>query len=261
MRRVAASTQSQALNALVFLYQHVLERPLTQLEGLKRVQQRKRLPVVLSPAAVGQLLGQMSGMTALMAQLIYGAGLRVGECCTLRVKDVDFASGVVHVKAAKGSKDRTAPLPDCLKDLLKEHLVQVVRLHTEDRLRGGGMAPLPNALDRKYPQAAESLAWQFVFPSSALRPWGTSGRMVRWFVSPSTVQRAVRAALRKAGIHKQASVHTLRHSFATHLLANGTDIRTIQLLLGHNNLQTTMIYTHVLQAARSVTSPLDVLLR
>lgn len=201
----------------------------------------------------------MEGMSGLMARLIYGAGLRVNECCTLRIKDIDFASGVIHVRAAKGAKDRTAPMPERLKGSLQEHLVGVAKMHAEDRMRGGGLAPLPNALEKKFPQAAESLAWQFVFPSSVLRSWGKSGRLVRWFVSPSTVQRAVRSALKKTGIHKQASVHTLRHSFATHLLANGTDIRTIQLLLGHNNLQTTMIYTHVLQAARSVTSPLDVL--
>jgi integron integrase len=258
-RRVAAATQTQALNALVFLYRDVLARPLDRIEALKRVQQRKRLPVVLTPAEVSQILTRMTGVTGLMARLIYGAGLRVNECCTLRVKDIDLGAGVLHVRAAKGAKDRTSVLPETLRAPLQAHLTKVVELHTADRLRGGGLAPLPNALERKYPKAAASLAWQFVFPSTALRPWGQSGQLARWFMSPSTIQRAFRAALAKANIPKHASVHTLRHSFATHLLANGTDIRTIQLLLGHNNLQTTMIYTHVLQAARTVTSPLDVL--
>lgn len=258
-RKVASATQTQALNALVFLYRDVLDHPLERIEELKRVQHRKRLPVVLSPAEVAQVLGQMVGVTGLMARLIYGAGLRVNECCTLRVKDVDLSAGVIHVRAAKGAKDRSSVLPERLRSPLQAHLIKVAELHATDRLRGAGLAPLPNALERKYPLAASSLAWQFVFPSSAVRPWGKSGQQARWFMSPSTIQRAFRAALRKADIPKHASIHTLRHSFATHLLANGTDIRTIQLLLGHNNLQTTMIYTHVLQATRSVTSPLDVL--
>lgn len=256
---MAAATQTQALNALVFLYRDVLLKPLERIDDLKRVQQRKRLPVVLSPSEVIQVLNYMSGVTGLMGRLIYGAGLRVNECCTLRVKDVDLSAGVLHIRAAKGAKDRTSVLPERLREPLQSHLIQVAQLHATDRLRGGGLAPLPNALERKYPQAASSLAWQFVVPSSALRPWGRSGQMARWFMSPSTIQRAFRTALRKANIPKHASIHTLRHSFATHLLANGTDIRTIQLLLGHNNLQTTMIYTHVLQAARSITSPLDLL--
>ncbi len=258
-RRVAAATQTQALNALVFLYKEVLERPLTQIEGLQRVQARKRLPVVLSQAEVTLVLNRMTGVTGLMARLIYGTGLRVNECCTLRVKDVDFDAGAIHVRAAKGSKDRTSMLPERLRDPMKDQLMRVTKLHTDDRLRGGGLAPLPNALEKKYPNAASSLAWQFVFPSAVMRPWGKSGQQVRWFASPSTIQRSFKTALNDAGIHKHASVHTLRHSFATHLLASGTDVRTIQLLLGHNNLQTTMIYTHVLQETRFVKSPLDTL--
>jgi len=258
-RNVAAATQTQALNALVFLYKEVLERPLTQIEGLQRVQARKRLPVVLSQAEVTAILSKMSGVTGVMARLIYGTGLRVNECCTLRVKDVDFDAGAIHVRAAKGSKDRTSMLPERLREPMREQLMRVAKLHTDDRLRGGGLAPLPTALTRKYPNAASSLAWQFVFPSAVTRPWGNSGLQVRWFASPSTVQRGFKAALNEAGINKHASVHTLRHSFATHLLSSGTDVRTIQLLLGHNNLQTTMIYTHVLQEMRFVKSPLDAL--
>ena len=258
-RKVAASTQTQALNAIVFLYRDVLGAPLGDLGDLNRVQQRKRIPVVLTATEVSAVLSQMSGTRALMAQLMFGAGLRVEECCTLRVKDIDFGSSVVNVRNGKGAKDRTTVLPERLKVALQAHLVQVARLHADDRNRGAGLAPLPGALERKYPRASESLLWQFLFPSSLCRPWGESGRYARWHVSPTTIQRAFRQAVVRAGILKHATVHTLRHSFATQLLASGTDIRTIQLLLGHRNLQTTMIYTHVLEVTKSVASPLDAL--
>lgn len=256
-RKVAASTQTQALNAIVFLYRDVLVLPLGEMNELKRVQQRKRIPVVMTATEVASVLSQMSGTRALMAQLMFGAGLRVEECCTLRVKDFDFGSSVVNVRDGKGAKDRTTVLPARLQAALQAHLIQVAKLHADDRNRGGGLAPLPNALERKYPKASESLSWQFVFPSSLCRPWGQDGRMARWHVSPATIQRAFRQAVVRAGILKHATVHTLRHSFATQLLASGTDIRTIQLLLGHRNLQTTMIYTHVLEVTKTVTSPLD----
>jgi site-specific recombinase XerD len=194
-----------------------------------------------------------------MAELIYGAGLRVTECLTLRVKDLDIRAGTVSIRAGKGSKDRTTVLPDRLREPLSQHLLKVASLHRTDLLHGGGLAPMPNALARKYPSASASLAWQFVFPSATLRPWGDTRKLVRWHCSPATLQRAIRNALQAAGIHKHVSVHTLRHSFATHLLAAGTDIRTIQLLLGHRNLQTTMIYTHVMEVTRRVKSPLDTL--
>jgi len=258
-RKVAASTQTQALNAIVFLYRDVLGAPLGDLGDLNRVQQRKRIPVVLTPAEVSAVLSQMSGTRALMAQLMFGSGLRVEECCTLRVKDIDFGSSVVNVRDGKGAKDRTTVLPERLKVALQAHLVQVAHLHADDRNRGAGLAPLPGALERKYPRASESLPWQFLFPSSLCRPWGASGRHARWHVSPTTIQRAFRQAVVRAGILKHATVHTLRHSFATQLLASGTDIRTIQILLGHRNLQTTMIYTHVLEVTKSVASPLDTL--
>jgi integron integrase len=258
-RNVAAATQTQALNALVFLYKEVLERPLSQIEGLQRVQARKRLPVVLSQAEVTAILGKMSGVTGLMARLIYGTGLRVNECCTLRVKDVDFDASAIHVRAARGSKDRTSMLPERLREPMREQLMRVAKLHTDDRSRGGGLAPLrmlsrENTRTRRAPWPGSLCS---LLPVT--RPWGKSGLQVRWFASPSTVQRGFKAALNEAGIQKHASVHTLRHSFATHLLASGTDVRTIQLLLGHTNLQTTMIYTHVLQETRFVKSPLDAL--
>lgn len=256
-RRVSASTQSQALNAVVFLYDGVLAKPLGEMTGLKRVQHRHRVPVVLTREETKATLGLMEGTTRLMAELIYGAGLRVHECVTLRVKDIDLSTKTVNIRDSKGSKDRTTVLPSQLRSSLEQHLLRVAVLHKEDLARGAGLAPMPDALARKYPSASSSFAWQFVFPSAVLRPWGDSGRMVRWHVSDSTVQRAFKQAVIRAGVQKHASVHCLRHSFATHLLAAGTDIRTIQLLLGHRSLQTTMIYTHVFQAMKSVTSPFD----
>jgi len=255
-RQVAASTQAQALSAVVFLYEHVLERPLGQITGLKRVQHPHRVPVVLSVEEVQRVLAGMQGTTHLMAQLLYGAGLRVGECATLRMKDLDFSAGTITVRSAKGAKDRTTVLPQSLATPLREHMLRIARLHADDRLIGGGFAPLPNALGRKYPSASGSLQWQFLFPSSTKRR-NAVGQWVRWHASDTTLQRAFRRALNRAGVRKHATVHTLRHCFATHLLASGTDIRTIQLLLGHRHLETTMIYTHILEATRGVTSPLD----
>lgn len=227
------------------------------MSGLKRVQRRERVPVVLTREEVKSILGLMDGTCKLMAELMYGAGLRVHECVTLRVKDIDFGARTITIRSGKGGKDRTTLLPQQLYLPLQQHLLRVSVLHKEDLLRGSGLVPLPNALARKYPSASTSLAWQYAFPSAVQRPWGDSGRLVRWHASDSTVQRAFKQALTRSGVHKHASVHTLRHSFATHLLASGTDIRTIQLLLGHRNLQTTMIYTHVLEVTRKVASPLD----
>ena len=256
-RRVSASTQSQALNAIVFLYESVLSRPLGQMSGLRRVQRRHRVPVVLTRNEVKCVLTMMQGTCRLMAELMYGAGLRVHECVTLRVKDLDLSAHTISVRNSKGSKDRTTVLPSQLCSTLQQHLLRVAALHRDDLARGAGLAPMPDALARKYPSASASWAWQYVFPSSALRPWGDSGRLVRWHASESTVQRAFKQAVETAQIAKHVSVHCLRHGFASHLLAAGTDIRTIQLLLGHRSLQTTMIYTHVQQATRSVISPLD----
>ena len=254
---VSAATQSQALNALLFLYRDVLEVEIGHLSGLKRIQRRDRLPVVLSVDQVAAILAQMEGITALMAHLLYGSGLRVTECMTLRVKDVDMGAGLIHVRAGKGGKDRTTLLPRQLERLLQRQLLRVAGMHKQDLARGAGFAPLPNALERKYPSASQSLAWQFLFPSRVVRTCPQTGRRLRWHASESGVQMAFKAALHQAEIAKHASVHTLRHSFATHLLAAGTDIRTIQLLLGHRNLKTTMIYTHVEQAIRTTVSPLD----
>jgi len=256
-KKVAASTQSQALNAVLFLYRDVLELEVGQLEGIRRVQRSARLPTVLTVGEVRDVLTYMSGTPRLMAELLYGAGLRVTEAMTLRMKDLDLQVGTIHVRSGKGAKDRTTVLPIRLRAPLQQHLLRVAALHKADLSRGRGHAPLPGALHRKYPNASRSLAWQFVFPSKTQRPCPETARWLRWHASESTVQRAFRAALQSACIVKHASVHTLRHSFATHLLADGTDIRTIQLLLGHRNLKTTMIYTHVHQAVRDTVSPLD----
>lgn len=258
-RHVAASTQTQALNAIVFLYESVLERPLGQMSGLKRVQHRERVPVVLSREEVRSALAMMAGTCRLMAELIYGAGLRINECVTLRIKDVDLASRTLSIRNSKGSKDRTTVLPAQLVSPLQRHMLRIAELHRDDLTRGAGLAPMPNALAQKYPTASASLAWQYVLPSAVLRPWGNSELLVGWHASDSTLQRAFKQGIKKAGIPKHASVHCLRHSSATDLLAAGTDIRTIQLLLGHRNLQTTTIYTHVQTVTRSVTSPFDTL--
>ncbi len=257
VKKVAASTQSQALNAIIFLYSGVLESPLAHMAGLKRVQKRQLVPVVLNREEVKEVLSRMEGTCRLMAELIYGAGLRVHECVTLRVKDIDLHARTVTVRNSKGSKDRTTVLPTQLVSPIQRHLIRVADLHRDDLARGGGLAPMPDALERKFPTASASLAWQYAFPSAVPRAFGKSQRFVRWHASDSTVQRAFKRAVSSAGILKHATVHCLRHSFATHLLAAGTDVRTIQLLLGHRSLQTTMIYTHVLQASKSVTSPLD----
>lgn len=256
-RKVAASTQSQVLSALLFLYRDVLQIDVGHLQGLRRVQRKVRLPVVLTVDEVRDVLAEMQGTPRLMAELLYGAGLRVMECMTLRLKDLDFRSGTITVRNGKGAKDRTTLLPTRLTQPLQRHVLGVIGLYKQDVRSGRGYVPLPGALHRKYPQAARSISWQFLFPSTVIRPCPETDRPLRWHASESSVQKPFKLALERAGVHKHAGVHALRHSFATHLLAQGTDIRTIQLLLGHKNLQTTMIYTHVQQALRKTTSPLD----
>jgi integron integrase len=257
----AASTHSQALNAIVFLYRDVLEMPLGWLDQLERPKRPQRLPVVLSPLEIERILSNMQGPCALMAQLIYGSGLRLQECLQLRVKDVQFARGAIVVRSGKGGKDRLTLLPRQLEPALRAQLRLVSAQHAVRCARGehAGWAPLPDALGRKYRNAGRSLAWQFVFPSSLERFARETGRWERWHTSPTLLQREFRFAVKRANVSDHATVHTLRHAFATHLLQRGTDIRTIQELLGHSRLDTTMIYTHVADLHRNVRSPLDVL--
>lgn len=256
--RVSASTQNQAMSALLFLYKEVLGQTLPWLDNVESARRPKRLPVVLTREEVNDLLIRVEGTRGLMLRLIYGTGMRIMECLRLRVKDVDFARGEIIIREGKGSKDRVTMLPASLVEPLTRHLARVKRLHESDLRSGHGDVYLPYALARKYPNAGREWAWQYVFPSSRLAIDPRSGITRRWHAHEANIQRAMRQALREAGINKPATPHTLRHSFATHLLQSGYDIRTVQELLGHNNVSTTMIYTHVLnRGGRAVLSPLD----
>ena len=257
-RNVAAATQNQALSALLFLYKHVLCRDLPWLDGMVRAKRAVRLPVVLTESEAKRLLAQLYGVKWLMASILYGAGLRQRECLMLRVKDIEFAYRQILVRSGKGGKDRVAPLPESVVQPLQEHLGRVRQLHQRDLAEGFGEVWLPDALSRKRPRAGYQWGWQFVFPSKNRSAEPETGVIRRHHLYPDTLHRAVKEAARAAGIIKPVSCHTLRHSFATHLLQSGNDIRTIQELLGHSDVTTTMIYTHVMnKGARGVTSPLD----
>jgi integron integrase len=258
--RVAVSTQNQAKSALLFLYREVLGDELPWLDNVEQAKAPKRLPVVLTREEVQKVLSQLEGQHRLAAGLLYGAGLRILECLRLRVKDVDFARKEILVRDGKGFKDRVTMLPQSLIPALQQHLERVKALHEQDLQAGYGAVFLPNALDRKYPNAAREWGWQYVFPSANLSTDPRSGEVRRHHVQDQAVQRAVKQAVRKAGLVKPATPHTFRHSFATHLLEGGYDIRTVQELLGHSDVSTTMIYTHVLnKGGRGVASPLDAL--
>jgi integron integrase len=259
--QVSASTQAQALSALVFLYRHVLDDPLPWLDEIVRASRPKRLPVVLSREEVGALISHLRSTERLVASLLYGAGLRLLEALRLRVKDVDFAANLLIVRQGKGDKDRRAMLPETLRGALQTQMAEVGRVHRHDVAVGAGEVWLPDALSRKYPAAGRELGWQYVFPASRISFDPRAGVRRRHHLDESAVQRAVKAAVHAAGINKPAGCHTLRHSFATHLLEDGYDIRTIQELLGHADVKTTMIYTHVLQrtGGRGVRSPMDCL--
>ena len=231
---------------------------LARLEGIVRAKKPQRLPVVLTPGEVRAILDRMEGTTKLMASLLYGSGLRLMECVTLRIKDIDFTRGEITVRAGKGNKDRVTVLPGSLRASLEAHMARVRELHKRDLAQGYGQAPLPGALARKYPNAPTEFAWQFLFPSSIRSKDRMTGKIHRFHASERALQRDVRAASKAAGITKAVGPHTLRHSFATHLLESGSDIRTVQELLGHADVSTTMIYTHVLnRGAKGVQSPLD----
>jgi integron integrase len=257
-KRVAASTQNQAFSALLLLGRDVLAIDLGDLSKTVRARRGPRLPAVLSVAEVAALLKRLEGTFRLLAQLIYGGGLRVLEVCQLRVKDIDFDQGLIFVRSGKGDKDRTTLLARAAMRPLREHLERVRTLHAADLALGHGEVELPGALATKYPNAGREWAWQYAFPSRVLRVDPRTGKARRWHVTDSAIQQAVKAALRKAGIAKHAGVHSLRHSFATHLLISGVNIRRIQELLGHSSVETTMIYTHVVKTLESpIESPLD----
>lgn len=256
--RVAPSTQNQALSALLFLYREVLALDLPWMENVVRAKRAPRLPVVLSRGETAALLRMLSGREALMAGLLYGSGLRLMECLRLRVKDVDFQRNELTVREGKGGKDRRTMLPARLHAAMRAQLEEVRVLHARDLDAGFGAVSLPNALARKYPNAARDLGWQYVFPAGRRAVDPVDGQERRHHLDEGVLQRAVRAAARQAGIDKPVSPHTLRHCFATHLLESGSDIRTVQELLGHRDVATTQIYTHVLnRGGGGAISPLD----
>lgn len=259
-RRVSAATQNQALSALLFLYREVLAEPLPWLEGVVRAKVPQRLPTVLTRDEVRAVLARLPERERLFATLLYGAGLRLLEGLTLRVKDVDFGAAQIIVRGGKGDKDRVVPFPKSVTAELTRHLELVRELHRSDLAAGAGEVVLPNALAAKFPNAGREWRWQYVFPATRTYVERETGKRRRHHLHPTAVQRAVRTAAERAGISKRVSCHTFRHSFATHLLEDGYDIRTIQELLGHKDVSTTMIYTHVLnRGGRGVRSPADLL--
>jgi len=255
---VAASTQNQALSALLFLYRQVLQVEMPWLDNVVRVKRSERLPVVLTREEVRAVIRELRGPPRLMAILLYGAGLRLLECARLRVKDVDFATNQIIVRAGKGDRDRVTMLPAVVKPDLVRHVEMVRRQHEADLRHGAGWVELPWALARKYPNAGREWAWQWVFPATRIYVDRETGQRRRHHLHESVLLRAVKEAVRRAGIAKRATCHTFRHSFATHLLEDNHDIRTVQELLGHRDVSTTMIYTHVLnRGPGGVRSPAD----
>ncbi len=258
-RNVAASTQNQALNAVVFLYKYVLKIDLGDFGPMERAKKPEKIPIVLSKE-VESVLGFMSGTNRLMAQVIYGSGLRVKECVRLRVKDLDFYMEQLIVVNGKGAKDRATLFPEKIQPLMKDHLEKIKIMHDHDLKNGFGEVYLPYALERKYKNAAKEWKWQYVFPASKISKDPRGGIKRRHHIDESVLRKAVRSAAQKAGIHKLIGPHTFRHSFATHMLENGYDIRTVQELLGHKDIRTTMIYTHVMKkGGLGAKSPLDLM--
>lgn len=261
-RDVSASTQNQALNAIVFLYRQVLREDVGDFSGFHPARQPRRLPMVLSRDEVVRLLSHLTGMHWMIVALLYGSGLRLAECLSLRVQDIDFGRRIITVRDGKGAKDRAVMLPDSVAEPLRHHLEAVRRQHQKDLAGGYGSVYLPHALERKYPRAAYEFGWQYVFPASKIGACPRTGELRRHHLHDSAVSKALREARLSAKITKRLGAHTLRHSFATHLLESGTDIRTIQQLLGHADVTTTQIYTHVAErGAAGVTSPLEAISR
>ena len=256
-RKVSSSTQNQALCSIIFLYKHVLKINVGEFD-IVWAKKPKKLPVVLTKEEVKQILVNLKGTTWIVGNILYGSGLRLLECLRIRVQDIDFTNNQIIIRNGKGGKDRVSMLPFLVKDALKAKLEDVKKLHLKDLSKGYGDVYLPYALGRKYPNASKELKWQYIFPSDKLSLDPVSGVLRRHHLNESIIQKAVKEAIKKAGINKTAGCHTLRHSFATHLLENGTDIRTIQELLGHSSIDTTMIYTHVInQGPFGIKSPAD----
>jgi integron integrase len=256
-QQLAASSQNQAFNALLFLYRYVLGTPFEEMESTVRARRGRHLPVVLTHAEVRALFAQLSGEHRLIVEILYGGGLRIGEVAALRVKDLDLDGRSISVRSGKGDKDRVTILSKRTIPALHRHLAERREQHRRELAAGAGEAPLPHALARKYPNAGREWAWQYLFPSAEIT-MGRNGKLLRWHRSPSAIQRAVKSAALRAEIPKPVTPHTLRHSFATHLLMQGVDIRRIQSLLGHNRVETTMIYVHVVEnMGRHIESPLD----
>jgi integron integrase len=257
-KHVSASTQNQALSALLFLYKRVLEVDLEWIDDVVRAKRPKRLPVVLSKNEVTAILKAMSGTNGIIAKLLYGTGVRLMEVLRLRIQDVDFEQRQIVVRSGKGAKDRITTLPESLVESLKEHFLTVRDIHNNDLAEGYGRVYLPFALDRKYPNAGVEFGWRYCFPSLKRSVSPRTGVVGRHHLNENNIGRAIKTAARRVGVNKRVSSHTMRHSFATHLLENGYDIRTVQDLLGHKDVSTTMIYTHVLnKGGLGVKSPLD----
>jgi integron integrase len=254
---VSSSTQNQALQGILFLYKNILKQDVGWIEEIKRSSRVKHLPVVFSKSEISRIFEHLSGTPKIIVSLLYGSGLRLSEALRLRIKDIDFDYKQIIVRDGKGEKDRHTVLPVSIINDLKKHLNKVFNLHKEDLKKGKGDTILPYALKKKYPNAGKDFYWQYAFPAEKYIRDENSGLSYRYHIHPSTIQRTVKTAIKKAGVNKQGSPHTFRHSFATHLLENGCDIRTIQELLGHQSIKTTMIYTHVLNRGLGIKSPLD----
>jgi integron integrase len=259
-KQVASSTQNQALNAILYLYKNVVKKEIKFVDGLSYVKRIKHLPTVFSRDEAQKVLNQLDSVIQLFVKLLYGTGMRLGEGLKLRVKDVDFQEKQIIVRDGKGEKDRITILPEKLIEPLKEHIRKVKNLHLQDLKKGAGATVLPYALERKYPNASKEFSWQYVFPAKSFIFDKDKKLKYRYHVHESVIQKAVRAAIRRADLDKQGSVHTFRHSFATHLLESGVDIRTIQELLGHSSIRTTMVYTHIMNKFKGIKSPLDSIL-
>jgi len=257
-RNVASATQNQALCALVFLYRQVLKIALGEFENVVWAKRPKRLPVVFTRNEIERILNELSGSYKLMAMILYGAGLRLTECLDLRIKDVDFENRTITVRGGKGEKDRVTILPEAVVEPLARQIEMVVKIHRKDIVNGYDSVYLPYALERKYPNAGKQIGWHYLFPAQNLSADPRTGVVRRYHIHDSALQRAVKTAIQRAGIHKSGGCHTFRHSFATHLLEDGVNIRTVQELLGHTSVETTMVYTHVMsKKGIGIKSPID----